>query len=251
MYYRHTHGSEALRNAPALAPRRPIPGAHGRRRLDPGATGDWVARSRAFALFEPIRSAATFLRDSLERRGLAGGRDLRRLDLEGLLMEAIDRVVDGYGLGDATTVEEVVADLAPFVLQMDEAAGRAPDATFAARIARQALDILLNRHRRVEDTPGSREPRGARATSAPRPRWVTRSRRARPPRARPFGARRAARLTGALGRAGRPGWRSRAPRRCRGPSRRSTGRRDARPSAGPSPHRRVGAGGGTRRTGSS
>ncbi len=117
----------------------------------PEPQGDWVARSRAFALFEPIRSAASFLRDSLERRGLAGGRDLRRLDLEGLLMEAIDRVVDGYGLGDATTVEEVVADLAPFVVQMDEAAGRAPDATFAARIAREALDILLNRHRRVED----------------------------------------------------------------------------------------------------
>ena len=113
--------------------------------------GDWVARSQAFALFEPVRSAAVYLRTSLARRKLAGGRDLAHYDLEGLLMEAIDRVVDVYGLGESITTEELGRKLAEFVEQMDRASGREADVDWCAQVAGEAVDVLLNRRRREED----------------------------------------------------------------------------------------------------
>lgn len=114
-------------------------------------TGDWVARSRAFALFEPVRSAAVFLRRSLEKRELGQGRELALWDFEGLLLEAIDHVVDQYGLGESRTIDELVQHLAPFVEQLDVAHGRAPDAGWARQVAEEALEVLLNRRERQDD----------------------------------------------------------------------------------------------------
>lgn len=115
------------------------------------STGDWVSRSRAFALFEPIRSAAQFLRVSLSRRKLAGDRPLERYDFEGLLLEAVDRVVDHYGLGESLTADELVEQLAGFLEQNEHALGRAPDAAWCRAVAQDAIDVLLNRRPRVDD----------------------------------------------------------------------------------------------------
>lgn len=113
-------------------------------------TGDWVARSRAFALFEPIRSAAQFLRTSLKARGREQGRELERYDLEGLLLEAVDRVVDHYGLGEALTTEVLVEHLAGFLEQNEHALERVPDAAWCRDTAQDAVEVLLNRRRRVD-----------------------------------------------------------------------------------------------------
>lgn len=114
-------------------------------------TGDWVARSRAFALFEPIRSAAQFLRVSIAKRKLAGGRPLERYDFEGLLLEAIDRVVDHYGLGESLTTEALAEHLAGFLEQNEQALGRAADPAWCRAVADDTLDVLLNRRARVDD----------------------------------------------------------------------------------------------------
>lgn len=115
------------------------------------STGDWVARSRAFALFEPIRSAAQFLRVSLAKRKLAGGRALERYDFEGLLLEAVDRVVDHYGLGESLTTEALGEKLAGFLEQNEQALGRAPDPGWCRTVAQDAIDVLLNRRPRIDD----------------------------------------------------------------------------------------------------
>lgn len=114
-------------------------------------TGDWVARSRAFALFEPIRSAAQFLRTSLRRRKLEGGRELERYDLEGLLLEAVDRVVDHYGLGESLETETLVSQLAGLLEQNEQALAREVDAAWCRTVAGEAVEVLLNRKERTED----------------------------------------------------------------------------------------------------
>lgn len=114
-------------------------------------TGDWVARSRAFALFEPIRSAAQYLRTSLERRKRADGRDLARYDVEGLLLEAVDRVVDHYGLGESLTTDALAAHLAGLLEQNEVALGRTPDGGWCREVALDALDVLLNRRQRADE----------------------------------------------------------------------------------------------------
>lgn len=119
---------------------------------EPSVAGDWVARSRAFALFEPVRSAATFLRASIRRRKEGdGGRPLERYDFEGLLLEAIDRVVDHYGLGESLATSDLVAHLAEHVAQMERAVDRAPDVEWCAAVAEDAVAVLLNRRERVDD----------------------------------------------------------------------------------------------------
>lgn len=106
-------------------------------------SGDWVARSRAFALFEPVRSAAQFLRVSLRKRKLDQGRPLERYDLEGLLLEAIDRVVDHYGLGEALSTEALVEHLSSFLEQNEQALGRAADSAWCRSVARDAVEVLV------------------------------------------------------------------------------------------------------------
>lgn len=119
--------------------------------VEVSSTGDWVARSRAFALFEPIRSAAQFLRTSLRRRKLDQGRELERYDLEGLLLEAVDRVVDHYGLGESLSTDDLVAQLAGLLEQNEQALSREVDAGWCRTVAGEAVAVLLNRKERTED----------------------------------------------------------------------------------------------------